>query len=286
MAELTKSNQTNKTYYRISGKEKAILKYVKGEADVKVDALSGYLEDIILMKAKAPNDDEPHYEWQFILTDDSDPQEHDTRMVVRCKEGSYLSERIVNILLGIPNPGELEIWVYPSTKIKNSPGVSIKCNKRKAEFAFSDWDEVNGGYKGVPKGKPQDEVRIDFWRQKLFTDVYPNLLGRNWDGEIQLDYNLRQLENKDVKEQYSEEVEIAVGRIVKKAQSKSFDDILKDWPSMVKFFNDNCKKAIDKERFTALKIEVQRILDDKHTDGDMYRLQDDGSYEKEDDLPF
>jgi hypothetical protein len=35
-----------------------------------------------------------------------------------------------------------------------------------------------------------------------------------------------------------------------------------------------------------LKIEIQRILDDKHVEGDMFRLQDDGSIEKEDDLPF
>lgn len=284
MAEVTKSNQT-KTYYRISGKEKAILKYVKGEADLKVDALRGYLEDIILLMAKAPNDDEPHYEWQFIMTDEADPEESDTRMVVRVKEASYLSERIANILLGIQHPGELEIWVYPSTKIKNSPGVSIKCNGKKSEFAFSDWDEVNGGYKGVPKGKPQDKERIEFWREKLFTDVYPNLLGRNWSGEIQMDYNLKQ-ENKDVKEQFSEEIEIAVSRAIKKAQSKSYEGILKDWPQMIKYFNDNCKKAIDKEKLPAMKIEIQKLLDDKHVDGDMYRLNDDGSYEKEDDLPF
>lgn len=286
MAEIVNNQQQNKLFYRISGKEKAILKYVKGEPDVKLSGLRGYLEDIVLLKDKAPNE-EPHFEWQFILTDSPEPTADEVRMVVRVKEGSYLAERICNLFLGIQQPGEIEISVYASTKIKNSPGVSMKVDGKKIEFGLGEWDELNGGYKGVPKGEPKN--RIDFWREKLFQNVYQNLLGQNWSGEIQLGYALKQQETAargEVKEEYSEEILIAVSKIINGAKLKSYAQLKVSWPDMVRHFNANVKKPMDNEKFGAMKLEVQQILDSKMAEGDdNLKLENDGTVVV-DDLPF
>lgn len=283
MGEITGTVSLPKSYYRIEGKDKCIYKKIKGGGQEKVGGLKGYLQDIILRKSKLPNDKDIHYQWHFVLTDKIDPDDEDMRYILYIKEGSYASERLANILAGVSFGGEITISVYESSKIKNSPGISIKIDGKSAEFAYSSWN--GNGYDGVPEGTPKDEVRIDFWRDVLFGKVYTTFLNKDWDGTIEIDYSLRDDEDKYTKkeEEYSDKMLLACNKVLSQAEKLSDKEILKKWSNMVSYMKNNIEKSIDHNLLDKTCTSVQLIFDTKSNE--CYQLFVDGSYE-ESDLPF
>jgi hypothetical protein len=90
----------------------------------------------------------------------------------------------------------------------------------------------------------------------------------------------------EVREEYSEEILLAISKITSGAKLKSFEQLKVSWPDMVRYFNANIKKPMDNEKFGAMKLEVQQILDSKMVEGsENLKLENDGTVVI-DDLPF
>ena len=288
MGEIS-STSKNRSYYEINGQQKCILKYVKGEENIPIKGLEGYLQDITLKKGQKPNGDIV-FSYRLVLTEERDPSHEDEEMVLSFKEGTYLTERIINTMLGIDRPEKLTILVYPSNGIKDSPGVMIKIDNKPVTFKFDVWDDQLRGYKGIPGGKP--EGRIQFWRDQMFKEIYVNLLGREWDGEIELDYALTQGKTTSApKEEIGCSVDaiLALNTIKKKlpGYEAAGDHIAlcKAWADMVEFIQSKSTSPGDAKILDDALLEAQTVLDRICPAGSPMKLEKDGTYGAED-LPF
>lgn len=283
MGEITR-NLTPKQFYRIDGQDCCLKKNIKGGGSEKIDGLKGYLEDIKLRKSKSPEETESHFQWLFTFTDDANPQETDTRYIVQCKEGTYLSERIANLFAGIKAPGEISMSVYSSDKIKRSPGVSIKVDGIAAEFKYGEWDEVNKGYVGIPKGKPSDENRLSFVRDMIFQDTFKALLGREWDGIIEIDSSIQQAAAAEAQAvKFSVKGELAESKALEKLNSKTATEIITQWATIVKWVKGEMTFPQDAALLDQFVVMTNRVLLEKGIHDQT--LKDDGTVEM-DDLPF
>lgn len=285
-----------KEYFNISGKDCCMYGKIDGVKTV-IKGLSGYISDIQLKKGKDKNGDIKH---KYILTlvDDNPPTDDTVRNVVEFSEGTYLCERIWNQLLSLQHNEPISIFVYESNKIKNSPGCTIQVNKKSLPFTFSEWDEVKREYKGMPSGKANDPVRLEFWRDKVFDNIFTNLLGRAWDGEILIDRSLQEslsIPNSS-EPTYSLEAMQALNAVKKKLPAYEAagdpERLAAAWKQMrdyivenLKGYNPNNQTSGDGPVLIQALIAVQEVLDRISKSGEPLRLELDGSWGVED-LPF
>jgi hypothetical protein len=281
MGEITR-NLSPRQFYRVDGKDKCIKKAIKGGGTEKVDGLQGWLQDIRLKKAQNPTEKLPHYEWVLVLTDKREPESDDIRYHLGIKEGTYLSERFCNILAGINHPGELTISVYESKVISKSAGVSIKVNGEKVNFRFGEKSET--GYVGIPEGEPKGDNRISFFRDLLYKDVFTNLLGREWDGSMDVDSSLQQASSEEAQAaKFSVKGELAESKALEKLNSKTAAEITAQWPTIVNWVKGEMTFPQDTALLDQFIVMANRVFLGKGVHDQT--LKEDGTIEA-DDLPF
>lgn len=279
MGVIDKPQETNMTYLRISGKEgkEGMWMWVKGEGYTKkVFGITGLIISMRIQKKDPPGYDS-HYEWQIIIEDNKDGAHYQLAI----KEGTRAAESFANTMLTAKHGGVFEITTWMSSKGKGNPVyVSVKEDTIKLERQYTEWDEANKTYKGVP---PKGDGRNAFWRDKLFGTVYPHILGSEWDGEILPDNNSNGNSNSAPVKEHPEQR--TINRIVDKAKTLDFNKFLAAWKNIAKACNEKLQAEDAKQlALTAL----QQHLDNEASKAGSgsFLLKLDGNYEEEEDFDF
>ena len=273
MGIIVSSNEgkTN-TYIKIFSKDdKKGLFVSKGQGQYeKISGLKAHLIDIRLLKDNHPQDGEI-IKYEFILKDYEERE--DCQYVLQVKEKTRYFERLANLLCSLDHVGELQIFVYESSKVSRSVGIAMRNDNIKVNYKFSNWLDELKTYEGVPADDGSG-VRQEFWRKQIFKTTYPKIFGRDYEGDLFF-------ENAAAKDSKESPNAKKYSHLLNKANNTPEEQWEEWWPSACVYID----KAFSLDSMKTKALEArQAILDAKSTT--VYVLSLNGKIEIDDDLPF
>lgn len=281
-----------KKYYDLNGQDKCLYTRIDG-VKTKVIGIQGWLQDIQL-KHDLDKKGKLKEQYLFSFSDNPNPTEEEEFHVVCVTSGTYHIEKIFNMLLSVDQPHQLKLFVYKSDSSENIPGVSIKIGDQSLEY-FYKWNDQTRKVDGIPEGKPDDDVRMNFWKDKVFGNIYQNFFNRDWAGDILIGKNLKEhranngttTTSAPAEPTYSPGALRAINQIKNKLpvyeENQNAESLANAWKEMLEYLKANSKPGDEKLVEDTMYI-VQASLDS--IPNSKIKLKEDGTWEEEDDLPF